>query len=113
MAKHLSIDNSPAPVRDFFKQLGEQAGECVLEIEGQPVVGIVPAWQVEKFSQDNAEILSLLRQSWDRNRDVPHFQDGAVAKGGRCQGAALSVWLGCVFFSHIPARKNNDSRMTL
>ncbi len=37
---------------------------------GKPLVGVVPAWQVEKLSQKRAEILALLDQSWERNRAV-------------------------------------------
>jgi hypothetical protein len=36
----------------------------------KPLLGIVPAWQVEKLSQRREEILALLEQSWARNRTV-------------------------------------------
>jgi len=55
-------------VKNFLKQL--QDGEYVLEIGGQPVVGIVPPWHVGKISQERQEILLLLRQSWERNQTV-------------------------------------------
>ena len=68
MAKRLNVDNAPPQVKDFLKQL--QEGEYVLEMAGQPVVGIVPPWQVKKLSQEREEILLLLRQSWERNRTL-------------------------------------------
>lgn len=68
MAKYLNVDNASPQVKDFLKQF--QEGEYVLELAGQPVVGIVPPWQVEKLSQGRQEILLLLRQSWERNRTL-------------------------------------------
>jgi hypothetical protein len=44
--------------------------EYVIEVGGKPLVGVVPPWQVEKFSQRREEILALLDQSWERNRKV-------------------------------------------
>ncbi len=70
MAKRLQIDNTPLQVRDFLKKLDIEKGEYVLEMEGKPIVGIVSPWLVEQLSQQREEILALLRQSWQRNREV-------------------------------------------
>ena len=70
MAKRLQIDDTPSQVKEFLKQLDVENEEYVLEIAGKPVAGIVPPWQVEQISQRREEILSLLRQSWERNRAV-------------------------------------------
>jgi len=70
MAKRVPIDDASAQVKDFLKRLDPENGEYVLEMAGKPLVGIVPAWQVEKLSQKRAEVLALLDQSWERNRSV-------------------------------------------
>jgi hypothetical protein len=70
MAKRVPIDNTSSQVKDFLKHLDTEKGEYVLEMAGKPLVGIVPAWQVEKLSQKRAEVLALLDQSWERNRAV-------------------------------------------
>ncbi len=70
MTKRLQIDDTPSQVKEFLKQLDVEKEEYVLEIAGKPVAGIVPPWQVEQISQHREEILSLLRQSWERNRAV-------------------------------------------
>lgn len=70
MAKRLPIDNTSAQVKDFLKRLDPETGEYVLEMAGKPLLGVVPAWQVEKLSQKRAEIMALLDQSWERNRTV-------------------------------------------
>lgn len=71
MAKRLPIDNTPPQVREFLKQLDVEKGEYVLEIGGKPVAGVVSPRQVEQIAQRREEILTLLRQSWERNRAVP------------------------------------------
>lgn len=71
MAKRLPIDKTPPQVREFLKQLDVEKGEYVLEIGGKPVAGVVSPRQVEHIAQRREEILSLLRQSWERNRAVP------------------------------------------
>jgi len=70
MAKRVPIDDTSAQVKDFLKRLDPENGEYVLEMAGKPLVGVVPAWQVEKLSQKRAEVLALLEQSWQRNRAV-------------------------------------------
>jgi len=70
MAKRVPIDDTSAQVKDFLKRLDPENGEYVLEMAGKPLVGVVPAWQVEKLSQKRAEVLALLEQSWKRNRAV-------------------------------------------
>jgi len=70
MVKRLTVDDASPEVKDFLKQLDVKKGEYILEMAGKPVVGIVPAWQVEKLSQGREEILLLLRKSWERNRAV-------------------------------------------
>ena len=70
MAKRVPIDNTSAGVKEFFKRLDPENGEYVFELAGKPLVGVVPAWQVEKLSQKRAEVLALLDQSWERNRAV-------------------------------------------
>lgn len=70
MAKRVPIDDTSAQVKDFLKRLDPENGEYVLEMGGKPLVGVVPAWQVEKLSQKRAEVLALLEQSWKRNRAV-------------------------------------------
>ncbi len=70
MAKRLPIDDTSAQVKDFLKRLDLEKEEYVLEMAGKPLVGVVPAWQVEKLSQKRAEVLALLDQSWERNRTV-------------------------------------------
>ncbi len=70
MAKRLQIDNTPAQVKEFVKQLEVDKGEYVLEEAGKPLVGVVPPWQVGKLAQRREEILSLLEKSWKRNRAV-------------------------------------------
>ncbi len=70
LTKRLQIDDTPSQVKEFLKQLDVEKEEYVLEIAGKPVAGIVPPWQVEQISQRREEILSLLRQSWQRNRKV-------------------------------------------
>jgi hypothetical protein len=70
MAKRVPIDDTSAQVKDFLKRLDPENGEYVLEMAGKPLVGVVPAWQVERLSQKRAEVLALLDQSWDRNRAV-------------------------------------------
>ncbi len=79
MAKHLNVDNASPQVKDFLKQL--QDGEYVLEMAGQPVVGIVPPWQVDKLSQERQEVLLLLRQSRERNRALSEEEEERA--GGR------------------------------
>jgi hypothetical protein len=69
MAKRLKIDDASAQVKDFLRQLDVEKGEYVLEV-AKPLVGVVPAWQVEKLSQRREEILALLKQSWEQNRTV-------------------------------------------
>lgn len=71
MIKHLRVDDASPQVKDFLRQLDVEKDEYVLEMEGKPVVGVVPPWQVKKLSQGREEILALLRQSWERNRAVP------------------------------------------
>jgi hypothetical protein len=58
-------------VKDFLRQLDVEKGEYVLELGGKPLVGVVPPWQVEKLSLKREEVLTLLDQSWKRNRTVP------------------------------------------
>lgn len=70
MAKRLQIDDTPLQVMDFIKKLDVEKGEYVLEMEGNPIMGIVSPWLVEQLSQRREEILALLRQSWQRNREV-------------------------------------------
>ncbi len=70
MAKRLAIDDTSAQVKDFFRRLDAEKGEYVLEMAGKPLVGVVPAWQVEKLSQKRADVLALLDRSWERNRTV-------------------------------------------
>jgi hypothetical protein len=70
MAKRVPIDDTFSQVKDFLKRLDAEKGEYVLEMAGKPLVGIVPAWQVEKLSQKRAEVLALLEESWKRNRAV-------------------------------------------
>jgi hypothetical protein len=70
MAKRLKIDDASAQVKDFLRQLDVEKGEYVLEVAGKPLVGVVPAWQVEKLSQRREEILALLGESWEQNRTV-------------------------------------------
>jgi hypothetical protein len=71
MAKSLRIDDTSAQVKDFLRQLDVEKGEYVLELGGKPLVGVVPPWQVEKLSLKREEVLTLLDQSWKRNRTVP------------------------------------------
>jgi hypothetical protein len=70
MAQRLRIDDAPNQVKDFLRQFDLEKGEYVLEVAGKPLLGIVPAWQVEKLSQRRAQILALLEQSWEHNRTV-------------------------------------------
>ncbi len=70
MAKRLRIDDSPAQVKKFLRDLDVEKGEYVLEIAGKPLVGVVPPWQVEKLAQKQEEVLALLGESWNRNRAV-------------------------------------------
>jgi hypothetical protein len=70
MAKRVPIDDTSAQVKDFLKRFDPENGEYVLEMAVKPLVGVVPAWQVEKLSQKRAEVLNLLEQSWERNRSV-------------------------------------------
>ena len=70
MVKRLQIDDTSVQVKDFIKQLDVEKGEYVLEMAGKAVLGIVPAWQVEKLSRSREEVLALLDQSWERNRAV-------------------------------------------
>jgi len=79
MAKHLNVDNASPQVKDFLKQLQDR--EYVLEMAGQPVVGIVPPWQVDKLSQERQEVLLLLRQSRERNRALSEEEEERA--GGR------------------------------
>lgn len=76
MAKRVPIDDASAQVKDFLKRLDPENGEYVLEMAGKPLVGVVPAWQVEKLSQKRAEVLTLLEQSWKRNRAVDEDEVG-------------------------------------
>ena len=71
MVKRVKVDDASPEVKDFIKQLDIEKGEYVLEISGKPVVGVISPWQVEKYAKGREEILSLLRQSWERNRGVP------------------------------------------
>ena len=71
MVKRLSLDDASPDVKSFLNELRAERGEYVLEMGGKPVVGVVPPWQVEKLSREREEILTLLRQSWERNRTVP------------------------------------------
>jgi sulfur carrier protein ThiS len=41
MAKRLQIDDTPLQVMDFLKKLDVEKGEYVLEMEGNPIMGIV------------------------------------------------------------------------
>jgi hypothetical protein len=70
MAKRLKVDDTPSQVKDFLRQLDAEKGEYVLEMGGKPFLGIVSPWQAEQLSLRREEILSLLRQSWERNRAV-------------------------------------------
>lgn len=70
MAKRLQVDDTPAPVKEFLRQLDVEKGEYVLEMAGRPMLGVVSPWQVEQLTQRREEILALLRQSWERNRTV-------------------------------------------
>jgi hypothetical protein len=70
MAKRLKIDDASPQVKDFLRQLDVEKGEYVLEVAGEPLIGVVPPWQVEKLSQRREEILALVEQSWERNRRV-------------------------------------------
>jgi len=70
MTKRVPIDDTSAQVKDFLRRLEPEKGEYVLEMTGKPLIGVVPAWQVEKLSQKRAEVLALLDQSWERNRAV-------------------------------------------
>jgi len=76
MAKRVPIDNTSSQVKDFLKRLDPEKGEYILEMAGKPLVGVVPAWQVEKLSQKRAEVLALLDQSWKRNRAVDEDEVG-------------------------------------
>jgi hypothetical protein len=60
MAKRLKINDASAQLKDFLRQLDVKKGEYVLEVTGEPLVGIIPLWQVEKLSQRREEILALL-----------------------------------------------------
>jgi hypothetical protein len=89
MAKRVPIDDTSTQVKDFLKRLDLENGEYVLEIAGKPLLGVVPAWQVEKLSQKRAEVLALLEQSWKRSRTVDEVEFrqvvSAAIKGTRRQ----------------------------
>ena len=78
MTKHLSIDDASPQVKEFLRKLGTEKDGCIIEISGQPIVGIVPPWQVEKLSQERQEAFQLLRQSWDRTRSIPEEEISQV-----------------------------------
>ena len=71
MTKHLSIDDASPQVKEFLQQLGTEKDGCIVELNGRPVVGIVPPWQVEKLSHDRQEAIQLLRHSWNRTHTIP------------------------------------------
>lgn len=70
MAKRLKIDDTAPQVKEFLRRLDAEKGEYVLEMGGKPFLGVVSPWQAEQLSLRREEILSLLRQSWERNRSV-------------------------------------------
>jgi hypothetical protein len=71
LVKRVKVDDASPEVKDFLKRLDVEKGECVLEMAGKPLAGVVSPWEVEKRAKGREEILNLLRQSWERNRGVP------------------------------------------
>jgi hypothetical protein len=70
LVKRVKVDDASPEVKNFIKQLDVEKGEYVLEMAGKPVAAVISPWLMEKYAKGREEILSLLRQSWERNRGV-------------------------------------------
>jgi len=67
MAKRLKINDASAQLKDFLRQLDVKKGEYVLEVTGEPLVGIIPLWQVESSPKGEKRSSLFLKQSWKPN----------------------------------------------
>lgn len=71
MTKQVNADEASEPVKTFLRQLNVEEDNYIVELDGEPLLGIVPPWQVEQLQRDKEEVLKLLQKSWARTRDVP------------------------------------------
>lgn len=69
--KRLDITQASKEVREFLDRIRGEEDTYLLEDQGKPVLGIVPAWQVTNAEERRTQLLAMLREVWARNRDVP------------------------------------------
>jgi hypothetical protein len=66
MIKRVSLDKVDEKIRYFFKKLRTEKDQYILEIGGEPLIGVVPPWQVTEIKQRKDELLSMLKEVWSK-----------------------------------------------
>jgi hypothetical protein len=69
--KRLDIAQTSKEIREFLEHIKSEEETYLLEDQGKPILGIVPAWQVINAEERRAELLAMLCEVWARNRDIP------------------------------------------
>lgn len=71
MLKRISLDNVDENIREFLRQLKLEEDQYILEMEGKPLMGVVPVWQVEDIKLRKQELLDMLKEIWAKTREIP------------------------------------------
>jgi len=72
MVKKVEVSGMSQEVRRFFQELAaEGVPYLVVEDQGRPLAGVVPSWQVGRLEEQRGQLMSMLKEVWARNRDVP------------------------------------------
>jgi hypothetical protein len=70
MTKRISLDSVDDKVKKFLEQLKVDEDQYILEIEGKPLMGVVPPWQVGEIRQKKDDLLSMLREVWAKTSGI-------------------------------------------
>jgi hypothetical protein len=72
MVKKVEISGMGQEVRRFFEELAAEGQPYLLvEDQGKPLVGVVPPWQISRIEEQREQLMSMLKDVWARNRNVP------------------------------------------
>lgn len=71
MVKRVSLDNVDEKIRKFLKQFEVKEDQYILEVAGKPLIGVVPPWQVGDVNRKKEDLISMLKDVWNRTSDIP------------------------------------------
>ena len=71
MVKRVSLDNVDENIKKFLKQFEVKEDQYILEVAGKPLIGVVPSWQVGDVNRKKEDLISMLKDVWNRTSDIP------------------------------------------